>query len=173
VVGDLLLRARHGRALGLLPPACPGRDGTGAVAGHHHRVVPAGPGPGQGDRASPYVARRCWHRSAHRTMGLEDQQYRGPLAGPPRTRQGRPRTRPHSRRFWPGPVLPQRPGRLRRRITTPGQPQPLHSGPASARRVWSPAGLQQREASNQTCPAQRGNQGLQPGSERPSSPTVE
>ena len=35
--------------------------------------------------------------------GTEDQQYRGPLPGPPRTRQVRPRTRPHPRRLWPGP----------------------------------------------------------------------
>jgi hypothetical protein len=34
----------------------------------------------------------------HRTMGPEDQQYRGPQLGPPRTRQGRPRTGPHRRR---------------------------------------------------------------------------
>ena len=39
VVRDLLLRARHGRA-GRLPPAGPGRGGTGAVA-RHHRSCPA------------------------------------------------------------------------------------------------------------------------------------
>jgi hypothetical protein len=57
----------------------------------------------------------------HRTMGPEDQQYRGTPPGPPRTRQVRPRTRPHPRRRWPGPVLPLGPGRPRSRTTTPGR----------------------------------------------------
>jgi hypothetical protein len=62
VVRDLLLRARHGRAGGL-SPAGPGRGGPGAVARHHPRVLPAGPGPGHGDRAGPHAARRRSHRS--------------------------------------------------------------------------------------------------------------
>ena len=52
VVGGLLLRARHGRA-GRLPPAGPGRDGPGAVAGHYRGVLPAGPGPGHGSLPTP------------------------------------------------------------------------------------------------------------------------
>jgi len=56
------LRARHGRAGGL-SPAGPGRGGAGAVAHHHPGVLPAGPGPGHGDRAGPHAARRCSHRS--------------------------------------------------------------------------------------------------------------
>ena len=99
VVRDLLLRARHGRAGGL-PPAGPGRDGTGTVARHHDRVLPAGPGPGHGDHAGPHAARRRRHRGGRTgRSGPEDQQYRGPQPGPPRTRQGRPRTRPHARRL--------------------------------------------------------------------------
>ena len=77
-------------------------------------------------------------------LGPEDQQYRGPLPGPPRTRQVRPRTRPHPRRPWPGPVLPQGPRRPCSRTTTPGRQQ--QSRPASARHGWPPAGLQQRES---------------------------
>ena len=46
-------------------------------------------------------------------------------------------------RLWPGPVLPLGPGRPRSRTTTPGR-QHL-ARPASARRAWPPAGLQQRE----------------------------
>ena len=57
VVGDLLLRARDGRAGGL-PPASPGRDGTGAMADYHARVLPAGPGPGHGHHPRPHAARR-------------------------------------------------------------------------------------------------------------------
>ena len=57
VAGDLLLRARHGRA-SRLPPDGPGRDGTGAVAGHHHRVLPAGPRARHGDRAGAHAAGR-------------------------------------------------------------------------------------------------------------------
>jgi hypothetical protein len=60
MVRHLLLPARHGRA-GRLPPALPGRTGTGTVGHHHHRVLPAGPGPGHGDHAGPHAARRC-HR---------------------------------------------------------------------------------------------------------------
>ena len=47
------------------------------------------------------------------------------------------------RRPWPGPVLPQGPGRPRSRTTTPGRQQ--QSRPASARHAWPPAGSQQRE----------------------------
>jgi hypothetical protein len=53
VVGDLLLRARHGRA-SHLPPDGPGRDGPGAVGDHHCGVLPAG--PGHGDRPSSPAA---------------------------------------------------------------------------------------------------------------------
>jgi hypothetical protein len=35
------------------------RNGPGAVGDHHSRVLPAGPGPGHGDRAGPHAARRC------------------------------------------------------------------------------------------------------------------
>jgi hypothetical protein len=78
------------------------------------------------------------------TTGPEDRQYHGPLPGPPGTRQGRPGTRPHPRRLWPGPVLPQGPRRPRSRTTTPGRQQ--HTRPASARHAWPPAGSQQRES---------------------------
>jgi hypothetical protein len=54
--------ARHGRS-GRLPPAGPSRGGTGAVARHHDRVLPAGPGPGHGDRAGPHAPRRRSHDS--------------------------------------------------------------------------------------------------------------
>ena len=57
VVGDQLVRTGYGWA-GRLPPDGPGRDGTSAVGDHHHRVLPAGPGPGHGDRTGPHAARR-------------------------------------------------------------------------------------------------------------------
>src|SRR5437868_8145101 len=47
------------------PTAGPGRGGAGAVARHHDRVLPAGPGPGHGDRAGPHAARRCRRRTGH------------------------------------------------------------------------------------------------------------
>jgi hypothetical protein len=88
VVGDLLLRARHGRA-GRLPPDGPGRDDPGAVAGHHRRVLPAGPGPGRGDRAGAHAAGR---RRGHGFTEQPDRTTDGPtvpalvLKGPRRTR---------------------------------------------------------------------------------------
>ena len=99
VVGDLLLRARHGRA-GRLPPDGPGRDGTGAVADHHRRVLPAGPGPGHGDRAGPHAARR------RRGCGCAGQPGRAASrpAVPVLVPAGPGRTRPQATGGGPGPV---------------------------------------------------------------------
>ena len=121
VVGDLLLHTRHGRA-GRLPPDGPGRDGTGAVADHHHRVLPAGPGPRHGDRAGAHAAGRRRDRGyagqpdrttshpAVPSWSSEDQDgpgRRGPgadrpvrAAGPERSR-ARTTTRPWDHRTWP------------------------------------------------------------------------
>jgi hypothetical protein len=52
------LRTRDGRASRLSPDG-PGEVGTGAVGDHHRRVVPAGPGPGHGDRLGAHAAGRC------------------------------------------------------------------------------------------------------------------
>ena len=142
VVRDLLLRARHGRAGGL-PPAGPGRAARApwpvTTIVSCLPVLVLAMGPRWPTCSAPMLA----PQRTHRTMGPEDQQYRGPLPGPPRTRQRCPRTRPHPRRLWPGPVLPQGPGRPRSRTTTPGRQR--QSRPASARHAWPPAGLQQRE----------------------------
>ena len=50
------------------PTTCsPRPGGTGAMARHHRRVVPAGPGPGHGDRAGPHAARRRRRRHGNAT----------------------------------------------------------------------------------------------------------
>ena len=145
VVRDLLLRARDGRA-GCLSPAGPTRSGAGAVARHHDRVLPARPGPGHGDRAGPHDARRRRHRS--RAAGQPNPRTGGNASVLclvlPRTRQDRPRTRPHPGHRWPRPVLPPGPERPRSRTTTPGRQHP--PCPGSARRARPPAGLPQRES---------------------------
>ena len=166
VVRDLLLRARDGRA-GCLSPAGPTRSGAGAVARHHDRVLPARPGPGHGDRAGPHDARRRQHRS--RAAGQPNPRTGGNasvlclvLQGPGRTGPGPGRTpgtagRVRSfRRDQNGPEAgPRRQGGnthpVRDRPGAPGRRQAYRSGKAGI----------------QTYPAQRGNQGLQPGPERP------
>jgi hypothetical protein len=88
----------------------------GALAHHHPRVLPAGPGVGQGDRAGP----RCVLM-----LTPQDQPRPGPLAGLPGTRRDRPRTRAPTNRH-PGAV-----------------PQPGHDGPpvvhGTADRTRTPA----------------------------------
>jgi hypothetical protein len=84
VVRDLLLRARHGRTSGLPPPR-PGRDGAGAVARHHDRVLPAGPGPGHGNHAGPHAPRRRRHHSGR--TGPRDRKT-GSIAVPSLVRRG-------------------------------------------------------------------------------------
>jgi hypothetical protein len=102
--------ARHGRA-GRLPPAGPDRDDPGAVAHHHRRVLPAGPGPGHGDRAGAHAARRRRRRRRRRRY-----------AGQP----GRPTSRPAV------PVLvPEGPGRTGprgRTRTLPGRDHDTATG---------------------------------------------
>ncbi len=103
VVRDLLLRARHGRTGGLPPPR-PGRDGAGTVARHHDRVLPAGPGPGHGDHAGPYAARRCRRRSGR--TGQRDRRTSS-ITVPSMVRRG-------PGRGGPGPGrTPGAPGRVR------------------------------------------------------------
>ena len=75
--------------------------------------------------------------------GIGDQQYRGPQPGPPRTRQVRPRTRPHPM----APLAGSGPSAGTR--TAPQQDHDARaaqqSRPASARHAWPPAGSRQRE----------------------------
>jgi hypothetical protein len=136
------------------------------VARHHDRVLPAGPGPGHGDRADPHAPRRCRHRSGR--TGPRDRRTssiavpclvrRGPGRGGPgpgRT-PGAPGRVRSSRRDHDGPAAgPRRQGGnsnpVRHRPGTRGRQQACSSGKAGI----------------QTGPAQRGNQGLQPGPERP------
>ena len=167
VVRDLLLRARHGRAGGL-PPAGPGRDGTGTVARHHDRVLPAGPGPGHGDRAGAHAPRRCRHRSRrtgqrNRTSSIAVPSLvrRGPGWGGPgpdriacassrprsfRTDQASPAASPRRQAGNSNPVRHQ-PG-------TGGRQQADSSGKAgiqtgSAQRGWSaPASLEAAMSAN-------------------------
>jgi len=86
-------------------------------------------------------------------------------ASSPRARQVRPRTRPHPRPPWPGPVLPQGPGRP---ATGPrrqgGNSNPVRHRPGTHGRQQACSG---GKAGIQACSAQRGNQGLQPGPEHP------
>ena len=105
-VGDLLIRARHGRA-GRVPPDGPGPDHTGTLGHHHPRVLPSGPGPGHGDRTGPHAARgrrssrACTDqrpRTSHsRAAGLAPSR---PIRGSARPepagpdRQGTPRSGP-------------------------------------------------------------------------------
>ena len=74
---DLLLRPRRRRA-GRLPPAGTGKDHPGTMAGHHHRVLPAGPGPRHGDRPGAHAPRR---RDGH---GIRTRLSAGPAPGPVR-----------------------------------------------------------------------------------------
>ena len=141
VVRDILVRARHGRA-GRLPPAGPGRSGTGAVARHHDRVLPASPGPGHGDRAGPHAARR-------RRAGCPGQRRNGAGHGvvPGPVRRGPERTRPGPAR---GP--PVRSTGRHHETRAAGPPQscgPQHRsrrvpGHRRTRRTSSPAGSPQR-----------------------------
>jgi hypothetical protein len=84
-VRDLLLRARHGRA-NRLPPAGPRRDGTGTVARHHDRVLPAGPGPGHGGPPWPTCCAPTLTQTIRRTAGPDHQPSCGPCPGPQRTK---------------------------------------------------------------------------------------
>ena len=61
-------------------------SGAGAVAHHHDRVLPAGPGPGHGDRAGPHAARRRRRSPGYTARpGLQGQPPHDPRTGPPRT----------------------------------------------------------------------------------------
>ena len=168
VVGDLLVRAGHGRA-GRLPPDGPGRDGPGAVAGHHDRVLPAGPGPGHGDRAGPHAACRRRGRSRPaRTAGPRTGDACGPLPGPARTGPGPGRD---TRSRWPGPVLPAGPERPRSRTTT--RPRDRGTGPQPARPQMDQARMVARRLAAAGKPVSRRalrserSHRLQPGPERP------
>ena len=93
VVGYLLVRPRHGRA-SRLPPDSPCWDGTGAMADHDDHVLPAGLGPGHGDRPGPHAPRR----RRRRPIGRQDHRTsRGPAHGPVRWQPRR--TGPGSRRW--------------------------------------------------------------------------
>jgi hypothetical protein len=91
VVRDLLLRTRHGRP-GRLPPAGPGRRGTGTVGHHHRRVLcrswswPWGPHWPTCCAATP-------RPGTPRTAGPPGRPASGPRAGPPKTSPGSSRTR--------------------------------------------------------------------------------
>jgi len=105
-VGDLLVRARDGRA-GRLPPDGSGRSGAGAVAHHYRRVLPACLPTCRSwswDRAGAHAARQPQSRWA---TDPQDRRRLRSLPGPARTRQDRPRTKAHPRRryHWPRPVL--------------------------------------------------------------------
>ena len=140
-------------------------SGPGTVAGHHDRVLPAGPGPGHGDRAGAYAARRCRHRS--RRSGQRNRT--SSIAVPSLARRGPGRSgpgpgRPHGasgrvrsfRRDQDGPAAgPRRQG---------GNSNPVRHRPGTHGRQQAHGS---RKAGIQTGPAQRGNQGLQPGPERP------
>ena len=139
VVRDLLLRTRHGRAGGL-SPAGPGRGSAGAVARHHHRVLPAGPGPGDGDRAGPHAsAPTPAPQRTDRTMGAEDLQYHGPTPRSAEEQAGRPRighAPDDSSGSGSGPPLePGRPAAERRHGGTKS------TRPLSARHAWPPGRL--------------------------------
>ena len=165
VVGDLLVRARDGRAGGL-SPASAGRGGTGAVAHHHPRVLPAGPGPGHGDRAGSHAARRRRCGPARRWNQRADRKPVPRLVprGPRRTARG-----PDHR--------PKDAGRIR--FSTRGQSRPTagpkrhlrkqgtessgdRSGPPDRREAG-----RSREAGITAGLAQRRSQRFQRGPERP------
>ena len=95
-----------------------------------------------GDHAGPHAPRRRRRRSGPR--GHQDRRA-GSAAVPGLVRRGPAwcGPGPHPRHPWPGPVLPQGPGRPRSRTTTPGRQQ---SRPAPARRAWPPGGSPQRES---------------------------
>ena len=168
VVRDLLLRTGHGRAGGL-SPAGPGRGGAGAVARHHPRVLPAGPGPGHGDRAGPHAARRRSHRSRRTGQQRDRRTSHAPV--PRLVRRGPGGT---------GPGPDRRPADVRVRSPSQDQDGPQGGGPRHRRRDQDTGsggdqpGAPDRQQAYRSGkagiparPAQRGDQGLQPGFERP------
>ena len=135
------------------------------MACHHDGVLPAGPGPGHGDRAGAHAARRCRRRSGR--TGQRDRRTssvavfslvrRGPGGGGPgpgRTPGPLGRVRSFC---WDqdGPAGPRRQG---------GNSNPVRHRPGMRGRQQT---YSSGKAGIQTGPAQRGNQGFQPGPERP------
>jgi len=68
-------RSRWAWPVGRLPPDGPGRDGPGAVGGHHRRIVPARPGPGHG---GPH-----WRTCCAPTRRPQTRRTAGPGRRPP------------------------------------------------------------------------------------------
>jgi hypothetical protein len=138
---------------GRLPPDDPGRDGPGAVADHHDRVLPAGPGPCHGDRAGPHAAR------LRRGYGYAVQS-------------DRTTSRLAVRVLVPGGLGRGRPGRTGtdprgRTRTVPGQDHNTTTDLARGlpdhrwtRPAWSPGGWRNGEVALTTGVAQRRAQGL-------------
>jgi hypothetical protein len=138
------------------------------VAHHHPRVVPAGPGPGHGDRASPHAACRRSHRARRAGPRWDRRTSSAPVRWLVRRGPG-----------GTGPGPERSSVEVRGRSPSQDQNGP-HGGPRHRRRDrgTDPAGdrpgapdRQQAYRSGKTCIAarlaQRGNQGLQPGPERP------
>ena len=113
--------ARHGRP-GRLPPPGPGRRGPRAVGHHHRRVLPAGPGPGHGDRAGPHAPRRRLGRGdLGRPVRWTSRRpvprvvRRGKASGPgPRDQDHGPDQSPRENQQAPAPTRPGRTARPRR-----------------------------------------------------------
>ncbi len=155
---------------GRLPPARPGRGHTGAVADHHPGLLPAGAGPGHGDRAGPHAPRR------HSPRGHAAQPGRRTSHPPvPRVVRGPDRTAPGPGRTPPGADRVRSPGQDQT-VPAPGpqrdsQDHPVSpTGSAAAdepRPPHRPQARRRRETSITTCAAQRRSQGLQPSPQHP------
>jgi hypothetical protein len=99
VVSDLLLRPRHGRS-GRLPPDGSVRDDTSTVGDHDHRVLPAGPGSGHGDRAGAHAASRRRDHGCNRQRNQATSHPAVPVLVP----RGPGQTSPQATEDGPGPV---------------------------------------------------------------------
>jgi hypothetical protein len=141
---------------------------TRAPWGHHHRrVLPAGPGPGNGDRAGAHAARR---RRSHQCTGQPDQTTSQP-AVPNLVSRGPGQARPPATGDGPGPV-PEPGSEWREAGPTarpwshwtwfPGRPATGGSGPHGR-----PQACRGGEARVAASVALRRSQGLERGAERP------
>ncbi len=148
----------------------------GAVGHHHRRVLPAGPGPGHGDRAGPHAARRRHRPRTPRTAGPQDQSSeRSPdwSAGDQPADQPDQDRRDQDHGPDQSPREDQRASALPAGRTTQPRQAPGSRSPAPAERACAPhrpRASRRRETGVAAGTAQRRSQGVQREPERARPP---